>query len=268
MTQTASCRTRWETRADRKFAFVELDNAAKANALNSALMDAFAAEIDHLGSDPALRAIVITGAGSKAFIGGADISEMAGLTAAEARSFITRVHLCCDAVRRCPVPVIARIAGHCYGAGMELAAACDIRVAARGARFGMPEVRLGIPSVVEAALLPMLIGWGRTRELLLLGDTYSAEEMACWGFVERLTDDAGLDDAVDTVLASLGAGGPKALRIQKQLIGSWEELPPREAIAAGVDAFARAYETGEPVAMMGDYLRARDERKRAERDRR
>ena len=99
-----------------------------------------------------------------------------------ARAFITRVHGCCHAIRAIPVPTVARIQGFTFGAGMEMAAACDLRIAATGAMFGMPEVKLGIPSVVEAALLPMLIGWGRTRQLLLLGEPDRCHDGASLGF--------------------------------------------------------------------------------------
>src|SRR6202043_2052901 len=110
------------------------------------------------------------------FIGGADIEELAELDAESARSLITAVHVCCDAFRHLPVPVIARIDGWALGAGLELAAACDLRVASARSQFGMPEVRTGIPSVVEAALLPQLIGHGRARRLLLTGEPIGAEE--------------------------------------------------------------------------------------------
>ena len=98
--------------------------------------------------------MILTGAGERAFVGGADINELAHLDRDSAREFITLVHRCCDGFRRLPVPVIARIDGYALGAGLELAAACDLRVASDRSMFGMPEVRVGIPSVVEAALLP------------------------------------------------------------------------------------------------------------------
>ena len=117
---------------------------------------------------------------------------MAGLEDGEAaRAFITLVHGCCRAVRDCPVPVIGRLGGWTLGAGLELAAACDLRIAAEHAQFGMPEVRVGIPSVVEAALLPGLIGWGRTRRLLLLGETIGAAEALAWGLVEQVVRPGG-----------------------------------------------------------------------------
>ena len=234
-------------------AFVTIDNARRLNSLNRQLMERFADAIADLSGRADLRAVVLTGAGGKAFVGGADIDEMAGLDAAGARAFITRVHRCCAAVRDCPVPVIARIGGHALGAGLELAAACDLRIAADTARFGMPEVRLGIPSVVEAALLPALVGWGRARQMLLLGETFGADDAERWGLVEQVVPHEGLDAAVEHALAALLACGPESIRIQKQLIRRWEDLPLREAIAAGIDAFAQAYSTDEPAAMMARF---------------
>jgi len=169
----------------RGVACVTIVNATKLNTLNRALMEALITAIEALMDVPNLRAVVLRGAGTRAFIGGADITEMAALNAGSARDFITLVHRSCDVFRRLPVPVIARIQGYVLGAGLEVAAACDMRVAATDAVFGMPEVRIGIPSVVEAALLPQLIGWGRTRTLLLTGDTIDAATAERWGLVEQ-----------------------------------------------------------------------------------
>ena len=265
MTVQAKVEISEEARDGGKVARVTIDNSAKLNALSSPVMEAFVAAVERCGADREIRAIVVTGAGARAFVGGADISEMAGLDSAKARAFITRVHGCCAVVRRCPVPVIARVNGHCYGAGMELAAACDMRVSAQSARYGMPEVKLGIPSVVEAAVLPQLIGWGRTRELLLLGDTYSAAECAEWGFLERVVPDDALDAEVDRALNSILACGPNAIRLQKELITRWETQPLPQAIATGIDTFARAYESGEPGKMMDHFLAHQAARKAGKR---
>ncbi len=150
-----------------------------------------------LAADPELRLVILTGAGGRAFAGGADLGEIAALDHAGARRFITLVHRCCEVFRRLPVPVIARIDGFALGAGLEIAAACDLRVASEGSVFGMPEVRVGIPSVVEAALLPGLIGRGRARRLLLTGETINAAEALAWGLVDALAPADRLDEAVD-----------------------------------------------------------------------
>jgi enoyl-CoA hydratase len=240
-----------------------VDNARRLNALNSALMAEFVDALDRLGSNEKLRAVVLTGAGEKSFIVGADIGEMAAIADAQsARAFITRLHSCCDAIRNFPVPVIARIAGYCFGAGLEIAAACDLRVASETASFGMQEVKLGIPSVIEAALLPTLVGWGRAREIMLLGEKFSAADALAWGLLERVAPAASLDAAVEACIASLLTSRPAAVRLQKRLIRQWEDLPLSAAIAAGIDAFAAAYETDEPAAAMRDFLAARPGRKR------
>ena len=198
MTQIPTVHVRHETREGGVVAFVTIDNARKLNVLNAFLMEGFVAAFADLATQDDLRAVVLTGAGERAFVGGADVDEMAALAGPDdARAFITKVHQCCAAVRDLPVPVIARIGGYCLGAGLELAAACDLRVASESAVFGMPEVRLGIPSVVEAALLPALIGWGRTREMLLLGDTFGAHAALQMGLVGVVAPAEDLDAAVD-----------------------------------------------------------------------
>ncbi len=243
-------------------AVVTINNASRLNAMHSALMDEFIERLSPLMADAELRAFVLTGAGDKAFIGGADIREMSALANAEdGRRFITRLHRCCDAIRAIPVPTIARINGLTLGGGLEMAAACDVRIAAQSAVFGMPEVKLGIPSVIEAALLPMLIGWGRTRQILLFGENFSAQDARSWGLVNELVADDDLDNAVGRWLDQLLSCSPGAVRLQKQLIRSWEDLPLRAAIEAGIESFEAAVRSGESAAAMRDFLERRKARK-------
>ncbi|MBR0661133.1 enoyl-CoA hydratase [Neoroseomonas oryzicola] len=240
---------------DGRVAHVAVDHDAKLNTLNPDLMRDFAATFAALGQDEGLRAVVLTGAGPRAFIGGADISVMAAVDSeAQGEAFIRLVHGCCRAVRDCPVPVIARVNGWCLGAGLEIAAACDLRIAADVAKFGMPEVRVGIPSVVEAALLPGLIGWGRTRRLLLLAETITAARALEWGLVERVAPPGLLDAAVEEWIDMLLEAGPHAIRSQKALIRRWEDLSITEGIAAGIEAFAASWKTEEPRRMLGGFM--------------
>ncbi len=245
----------------RGVAIVTIDNTAKLNTLNTRVMTELIVAVERLAQDAALRVVVLRGAGERAFIGGADITEMAGLDPASARAFITLVHRSCDVFRRLPVPVIARIQGYVFGAGVEVAAACDMRVAGIGSQFGMPEVRLGVPSVVEAALLPQLIGWGRTRLLLLTGDTIDAATAHAWGLVEEVVPAEQLDQAVERMLGSILASGPQAIRLQKALITAWEDHPLREAVQHGIESFAAAWRTDEPRRMMQDFADRRRRRK-------
>ncbi len=247
---------------ERGVARLTVDNQSKLNVVGTALLDDFSRQLEHLGADDTLRAVIVTGAGSKAFIGGADITEMSRLDEKSARSFITRLHRVCQALRDLPFPAIARISGYALGAGLEIAAACDLCIASTTARFGMPEVKVGIPSVIEAALLPGLIGWGRTRRLLLTGEIHSAQEAEAWGLVDMLATPARLDKVVEATVASILKAGPNAIRIQKKLIRAWEDLPLSAAIETGIDAFAEAYSTDEPRRMMQDFLNRPKRRKR------
>jgi enoyl-CoA hydratase/carnithine racemase len=233
-----------------------IDNATKLNALNRELMVEIVEAVQALETDPELRLVILTGAGERAFVGGADINDLATLDPESAREFITLVHRCCDGFHRLPVPVIARIDGYALGGGLELAAACDLRVASDRAMFGMPEVRVGIPSVVEAALLPQLIGYGRTRRLLLTGVMIDAEEALAWALVDAVVSPDRLDTVVERFAAAILAGGPQAIRLQKKLILDWEELPTGAAVARGIEIFAEAYESDEPRRMAEAQLAA------------
>jgi len=239
---------------DGAVAYVTVDNRKKLNTLNGVLMRAFVAEIEALGRGDDLRAVVLSGAGDKAFIGGASIPEMAALDRGTARDFITLVHRTCDCLRQLPVPVIARIDGYALGAGLEVAVSCDLRVATTQAKFGMPEVKVGIPSVVEAALIPRLIGWGRARELLMTGETIDAVTALRWGLVERVLAREDLDREIEILLEALLAAGPQAVRRQKTLMREWENLPLDRAIAVGIDVFVRSFDTDEPQKMLGAFL--------------
>jgi enoyl-CoA hydratase len=134
-------------------------NAGSLNILGSAAIDGVREGLERLAAYRAIRVLIIAGQSEKSMIGGADIKEMAKLDQASAEKFITGLRDLCEAARAFPAPVIARMPGWCLGGGLEFAAACDFRIAAHDARFGMPEVRIGIPSVIHAALLPRLIGW-------------------------------------------------------------------------------------------------------------
>jgi enoyl-CoA hydratase len=170
-----------------------------------------------------------------------------------AERFIGLVHQTCDCLRRLPVPVIARIDGYALGAGLEVAVSCDLRIASTRAMFGMPEVKVGIPSVVEAALIPHLIGWGRARELLLTGEIIDADTALRWGLVERVVTPDALDRETDKMVDALLSAGPQAVRRQKALMREWEKLPIDRAIGAGVEAFVQAFDSDEPKRLLGAF---------------
>lgn len=214
---------------------VFLDRPGKANALSSELLGELAQ-----GNDGSLRAVLLGGRGN-AFCGGADVGELRALTARTAGPFVEKIHRVCAAIRRLPVPVVARLHGAAIGAGLEIAAACDLRIAAEGTKFAMPEVRLGIPSVVEAALLPRLMGSGRAAWLVLTGEAIDAGRACEWGLVEEVCPPEALDARVELLLGKLLAGEREALRLQKALLQLWEEAPLSQSVAASIERFAQAH---------------------------
>ena len=239
-------------------ATVTIHGAKSMNIIGSPEILALTETLARLRDEPGLRVLVLRGRDDRAFIGGADIVEMAALTPPTAEAFITRLKDLCEAVRLFPVPVIARLAGWCLGGGLELAMACDLRLASADAQVGMPEVRVGIPSVIHAALLPRLVGPSAATWLLLTGDTIAAATALTHGLVHQVH---ALADLVAALLrtASQRAGlGQQVLRQQKRLLRDWARLPLEDAIAASVAEFGQAFTTGEPQLHMRRFL----ERKR------
>ena len=253
----AAVHVKSEERPFGRIATVTVDNQRRLNCLSSATIVSLGQAFTKLSADDGLRAIILTGAGDKAFIGGADLNELGACCADSVRLFITRLHMACLAIRTCPVPVIGRVNGFCLGAGLEVAASCDMRLSSDIAIYGMPEVHMGLPSVIEAALLPGLIGWGKTREILITGETFGAEPAFTMGFVQKVVPAAGLDAAVDHWLDLIGRATPKAVRNQKALMNRWERVSVEEGVYAGIDAISEAYTTGEPQAAIKAFFDAK-----------
>lgn len=235
-----------------------LHGRTRLNVVGTACLEEAAQGLRTLSAREDLRCVVLAGASDAAFIGGADLKELGALTRDTAARFIRSIHAVCAAIRDCPVPVIGCVEGFCIGGGLEIAAACDFRISADTARYGMPEVRVGVPSVIEAALLPGLIGWGRTRELLLRGHLIDAHEALRIGLVEHCVAPASLAATVDAAVADILAGAPGAIRAQKRLVRRWEETGIAAAIEAGVDAFVAAYGSTEPAERVAAFFAARE----------
>src|SRR3954467_3321358 len=225
-----------------------LNRPEKSNALTAEVLNQLISNVRAIENQPQIRVVIIGGNG-KAFCGGADVRELSELSQANAGAFVERIHNVCQAIRALPVPVLARLHGAVIGAGLEIAAACDLRIAAQGTRFAMPEVRLGIPSVVEAALLPRLMGAGRAAWLVLTREAIDAERAYAWGLVEELCAAADLDQAIGRLVQRLLAADARALRLQKELLELWDDAPLAASIDASLARFAEAYAGGVPAAL-------------------
>ena len=242
---------------DHGIATLTIPGRKALNIIGTPEITALTATLQQLAADPALRVLVLRGRDDQAWIGGADIHEMAVLTPDTAPAFITRLKDLCEAIRLFPVPVIARLAGWCLGGGLEAALACDLRLGSTGSRYGMPEVKVGIPSVIHAALLPRRVGMAAATWLLLTGETIGAEEALRLDLLHQLHAPEALDDAVQATARQLAGLGPQVLRQQKRLLRDWERLPLEDSIQRSVAEFARAFTTGEPQQHMQAFLQRR-----------
>ena len=229
------------------------------NLFEPGLIAALRSTFQTLAADASVRVVVLTGAG-RAFTAGMDVHVLRDLEPASATALITSLHDAIDAVHRAPFPVLAAVNGAALGAGFELALACDLRIAASGAIFGLPEVRVGVPSVIQAALLPPMIGPGRAAEMLLTGAGVGAADALAWGLVNRVVERDQLDAAVEAMAASIVACAPTAVRLQKELIVRWRESDLTAAVRAGIAAFGASYATGEPREGARAFLEKRPPR--------
>ncbi|MDO8480003.1 MAG: enoyl-CoA hydratase-related protein [Candidatus Rokubacteria bacterium] len=232
-------------RVDKKrgCAWVTLDRPP-LNLIVPELIAELRAAFEALARDEGVRAAVVTGAG-RAFTAGMQVQVLRDLSPATAKALITSLHEAIHAVHDAPFPTVAMVNGPCLGAGFELAMACDLRVAAAGAQLGLPEVKVGAPSVIEAALLPALVGPGRAAEMLLTGDSIVADQALAWGLVNRVAPAEDLEAVTAALVEKILACAPPAIRLQKELMIRWRNTDLASAVRIGIDAFAQNYTTGE-----------------------
>ena len=192
---------------------IAVDRPERLNALDSATLDALHAAFDAAAADPTVRVVVLTGSGPKAFVAGADIAEMSGLTPAEARDFSLRGTRMMRRIEKMPKPVIAMVNGFALGGGLELAMCCHLRIAADTAKVGQPEINLGlIPGFGGTQRLLRLAGRAATLELCLLGAPIDAARAAQLGIVNRVVPAAELEAETMKLAEQLAASAPLALR--------------------------------------------------------
>jgi enoyl-CoA hydratase/carnithine racemase len=242
-----------------RVARVRLNRPEKLNALNGALIGVAAEAFEQFHDDREISVIVL-GAAGRSFSAGADVQELRALNEDTARTFISRLHELMQTIRELPQVVIAAVQGHCYGGACELVAACDIRVAAESARFGMPEILVGLPSVIEAALFVPLMGLGRAADFVLTGETLTAEEAKRAGLVTRVVPDAELDQEASRLARLIGSFSGPALRLQKGLVRTWATAALEAAIERGVDVMAEAYRSPNPREAIDAFLAHREPR--------
>jgi enoyl-CoA hydratase len=238
-------------------ATITINRPDKRNALNTAVRREIVDALDQLRADDRARVVIITGAGDKAFVAGADIAEFAERTPLQQRDAMQGRRVF-DEVAAYPKPTIAMINGFALGGGCELALACDIRVAARSARFGQPEVRLGlIPGGGGTQRLPRLIGTGRALRLILTGDLVDAEEAYRIGLVDVLADEDELHARTMELARSMAAHSPVALRLAKNAVAAALETPLAAGLALERELFITAFASDDRREGVSAFLEKR-----------
>jgi enoyl-CoA hydratase len=210
---------------------VTVNRPEKLNPLNSETIDALEACFRDIAGDEAVKAVIVTGAGEKAFVAGADISQVTGLTAMEGRAWGLRGQQVFSRIENLPKPVVAAINGYALGGGLELAMACHIRIASENARLGQPEVKLGIvPGYGGTQRLPRLVGKGRALEMILSGEPISAEEAYRIGLVNRVVPREDLLPAARRLVGKIMENGPLAVALCLQAVHRGMEMPLEAAL--------------------------------------
>ena len=210
-------------------AVVTVNRPDKLNALNRATLEDLSKAMGEAAADPAVRTVILTGAGEKAFVAGADIGEIAGLDAQSGREFALFGQGVFRAIETLPKPVIAAVNGFALGGGCELAMACHMRIASENAQFGQPEVNLGImPGYGGTQRLPRLVGKGRALELLLSGDRVDAKRAYEMGLVNAVVPQAELLAKALDVAARIGAKAPLAVQHCIEAVNTGSEMPVEE----------------------------------------
>lgn len=211
----------------------------------------------HLNGDATVRVVILTGSG-KAFAAGADLNVLGGAQSLwDARAYLTLLYETFGVVERLAQPVIAAVNGLCLGAGPELVAACDFAIAAASARFAMPEVALGLPSVIQAALFPRYASLGRVREWLYTGDEIDAREAERWGLVNRVVADDALQQEALRTARKIASRSALAIRLQKELINRrWLRTDLETSMLDSIEMASLAFSTGEPQRLARAMLEA------------
>ena len=239
-------------------AVVTVDRPERLNALNTQSLQELLESFERLARDSSVRAIIVTGAGDRAFIAGADIAEMKDKGPSEALAFARLGQAVCSAIDAAPQPVIAAINGYALGGGCEIALACDIRLASETAVLGQPEVTLGVPPGWGGTQrLPRVIGPGLARELIYTGRRVGAQEALRIGLVNAVYPPGELLERARALAADIARNAPVAVRLSKEAIRRGLDVDLETGLALEAQAFALAFSTADQREGMSAFLEKR-----------
>jgi len=223
--------------------WITFDRPEKLNILHPEDLSELREVITDLASG--LQAIAFTGAGQAAFSAGMNIEAFVGLTPARAHALIDDLAQVMQAVRHSPVVTVAAVNGHCLGAAFELALACDLRVVTPTASFGLPEIKVGVPSVIDAALLPAFVGLSKAREMVLTGDIYKLEQLPPGSIANVIAEPGELAAAAESLLDRVATHPRTVTAAQRRLFDMWLNNPLDASVNASMTEFAKVFESDE-----------------------
>jgi enoyl-CoA hydratase len=239
-------------------ATVTVNRPKALNALNEETLRELLCCFQGLENNTEVKAVILTGAGEKAFVAGADIAFMKDLEAVAAREFALLGQKVMNTIEQLAKPVIAAVNGFALGGGCELALACDIRLASANARFGQPEVNLGvIPGFAGTQRLPRLVGKGRAKEILFTGDMVAADEAFRIGLVNRVTSPEELLPAARKLAQKIAGKGQVAIALCKDAVNNGLEMESDKACRYEADQFALCFATADQKEGMSAFLEKR-----------
>ena len=243
---------------DADIAIVTINRPKALNALNAETLSELGTAFDALAQDDCVKVIILTGAGDKAFVAGADISFMQNMNAIEGRNFALLGQQVFSKIENLPKPVIAAINGFALGGGCELAMACDIRIASEKGKFGQPEVNLGvIPGFAGTQRLPRLVGKGIAKELLYTGDMFGADVAFRIGLVNKVVPVAVLLDSAKELAKKIASKGALAIRLCKEAVNEGLEMEVEKAYAHEANLFGLCFATEDQKEGMSAFLEKR-----------
>ena len=231
------------------YLWITFDRPDKLNVLHAEDLPGLLDVIVNL--DPGVTGLVFTGAGTKAFSAGMNIEAFTRLDQASAKAFIGQLAAIMRAIREAPVVTVAAVSGYCLGGAFELALACDLRVVTTTAAFGLPEIKVGVPSVIDAALLPGFVGLSKAREMILTGDAYPLGELPPHSIANVVTEPGLLAEATERLLERTATHTRTVTAAQRRLFGIWLNHPLDVAVELSTDEFAGTFgvpETRDQIA--------------------
>ena len=240
-----------------RIAYITINRPEALNALNSEVLDELYAAFGSAANDAEVKAIILTGEG-KAFVAGADIAEMNGLNLQEGKAMMVKGHVVMNFIESVEKPVIAAVNGFALGGGCELAMACDIRIASEKAKFGQPEVNLGIiPGFGGTQRLPRLVGQGMGKYLVMTGEIISADEACRIGLAEKVVPAEELLGTAEKVAKTIMEKAPIAIAVAKTTIGAGLSLDMPTASRLEIEAFSAPFGSDDRKEGMTAFLEKR-----------